>query len=79
MAALWAAGPEPIIRRRVWVGILGGGEVKRGRGRGWLRERVVAARVKGRVERRVEGRRRKEEENRLVVRGGMVEGFVGGQ
>lgn len=47
------------------------------RGRGWVRERVVAARVRGRVERRVEGRRRKEEENRLVVRGGMVRDLRG--
>jgi len=40
-------------------------------------ERVVAARVRGRVERRVEGRRRKVEENRVLVGGGMVRDLRG--
>lgn len=76
MAALWAAGPEPIMRRRVWVGIAGEGVVVWGRGwvrdgKGLVKERVVAKRVRGRVERRGEGRWRKEE-NRVLVGGGMV-------
>lgn len=78
-----AAGPEPIIRTRVCI--LRGEEEEEGR-RGAAGMEVldgvrcreaVAARVRGRLVRRVKGwRRRKAEENR-VTEGGGVRGLVG--
>lgn len=78
MAAVWAAGPEPMMTTLECM-VREGEKERRGAGGRVVcadaggvcgRKEVVAARVKGRLERRGgEEKRRKVEENRMMVGG----------